>query len=113
MNFQTQSVYSSHQKTKEIGVSSLSDWSKFAAYRHNKEKFDPKILEPFDKVLIRSYNSTCWGVQLFSYIIEDDKDYPYLYTNGSHRYCIPYNDDTKHLLCTINEAPEYYKYWED
>ena len=89
------------------------DWSKFAAHRHNKEKFDPKILEPFDKVLVRSYNSTCWGVQLFSYIIEDEKDYPYLCTNGPHRYCIPYNDDTKHLLGTMDEAPYYYRYWED
>lgn len=26
---------------------------------------------------------------------------------------IPYNDDTKHLIDTIEEAPEYYKYWKD
>ena len=26
---------------------------------------------------------------------------------------IPYNDDTKHLISTTDEAPEFYKYWED
>ena len=29
------------------------------------------------------------------------------------RYCIPYNEDTKHLVGTTEEAPEYYRYWED
>ena len=28
-------------------------------------------------------------------------------------YCIPYNDDTKHLVGTEEEAPEYYRYWEN
>lgn len=28
-------------------------------------------------------------------------------------FCIPYNDDTKHLVGTKEEAPEYYRYWED
>ena len=37
------------------------------------------------------------------------------YNVGENLYtmCIPYNDDTKHLIGTKNEAPEYYKYWED
>lgn len=26
---------------------------------------------------------------------------------------IPYNDDTKHLIGTTEEAPEYYRYCED
>ena len=26
---------------------------------------------------------------------------------------IPYNEDTKHLNGTSDEAPEYYRYWED
>ena len=28
-------------------------------------------------------------------------------------FCIPYNDDTKQLVGTADEAPEYYRYWED
>ena len=31
----------------------------------------------------------------------------------SYDKCIPYNDETKHLLGTSDEAPEYYRYWED
>ena len=30
-----------------------------------------------------------------------------------YQYCIPYNDETKHLVGTTEEAPEYYRYWED
>lgn len=26
---------------------------------------------------------------------------------------IPYNEDTKHLVGTTEEAPEFYRYWED
>ena len=29
------------------------------------------------------------------------------------KFCVPYNDDTKHLVGTTDEAPEYYRYWED
>lgn len=28
-------------------------------------------------------------------------------------YVIPLNYDTEHLVDTIAEAPEYYRYWED
>lgn len=30
-----------------------------------------------------------------------------------YKYCVPYNDETKHLVGTKDEAPEYYRYWED
>ena len=82
------------------------DWSKF------KLKFDPSTLKPFDKVLVRDDGSECWEAQLFSHIIKDDADFPYVCTNDSNRYCIPYNDDTKHLVGTDDEAPEFYRYWE-
>ena len=26
---------------------------------------------------------------------------------------IPYNEETKHLIGTKEEAPEFYRYWED
>ena len=86
------------------------DWSKFKA---KKPKFDPKTLKPFDKVLVRDDNSEDWMVQLFSYIIGDKKIYPYVCIAYNYKYCIPYNDDTKHLIGTKDEAPEFYRYWED
>ena len=86
------------------------DWSKF---KPNKPKFDPRTLQPFDKVLVRDTNSEKWKIQLFSNIIELDVDYTYLCFTNPYRYCIPYNDDTKHLVWTTEEAPEFYRYWED
>lgn len=88
-------------------------WSKFTAPWYKKEKFNPKTLKPFDKVLVRCNNSESWKVQLFSHIIEDDKICPYVCISYNYKYCIPYNNDTKHLVGTNEEAPEYYIYWED
>ena len=85
------------------------DWSKFKV-KHNKPKFDPKTLKPFDKVLVRDINSNKWKIQLFSHVIERDVEYPYVCITNPYRYCIPYNDDTKHLLDTNEEAPEFYRY---
>lgn len=89
------------------------DWSKFTAPWYKKEKFDPKALKPFDKVLVKCNNSESWKVQLFSHIIKDDKICPYVCISYNYKYCIPYNNDTKHLVGTNEEAPEYYIYWED
>ena len=86
------------------------DWSKF---KPKQPKFDPKTLNTFDKVLTRYSKSGNWLVQLFSHTIEGELNYPYLCINNSYKYCIPYNDDTKHLVGTNEEAPEYYRYWED
>ena len=94
------------------------DWSKFSAPWYKKEKFDPKTLKPFDKVLVRDSMqvanslSSLWKCQIFSFIREDE-DYPYVCINDEYSFCIPYNDDTKHLVGTNKEAPEFYKYWED
>ena len=89
------------------------DWSKFTAPWYKKEKFNPKTLKPFDKVLVQCNNSESWKVQLFSHIIEGDKICPYVCISYNYKYCIPYNNDTKHLVGTNEEAPEYYRYWEN
>ena len=86
------------------------DWSKFKV---KKPKFDPKTLKPFDKVLVRDGNLGNWKNLFFSYIIERETCYPYFCLNNQYKYCIPYNDDTKHLVGTSEEAPEFYRYWED
>lgn len=86
------------------------DWSKF---KPKKPKFDPNTLKPFDKVLVRDGNLGNWKNIFFSYIIERETCYPYLCLNNKYKYCIPYNEDTKHLVGTTDEAPEFYRYWED
>ena len=85
------------------------DWSKFKV---KKPKFDPKTLQPFDKVLTRDRGEECWRCGLFSYIIKECAPYEYVCVDYGYKCCIPYNDDTKHLVGTKDEAPEYYRYWE-
>ena len=96
------------------------NWMIYMKYQDQYElvpnKFDPKNLIPFDKVLVRDSRlvsdspSSWWRCQIFSFIEEEDKDYPYVCIGESYSYCIPYNDDTKHLVGTNKEEPEYYRY---
>lgn len=89
------------------------DWSKFTAPWYKKEKFDPKTLKPFDKVLVKLSNDDVWLADFFSYYDKLEKYMKYVCVTHLAVFCIPYNDDTKHLLGTNKEAPEFYKYWED
>ena len=89
------------------------DWSKFTAPWYKKEKFDPNTLKPFDKVLVKLSNDDVWLADFFSYYDKLEKYMKYVCVTHLAVYCIPYNDDTKHLLGTNKEAPEFYKYWED
>lgn len=89
------------------------DWSKF---KSKKNRFDPRTLVAFDKVLVRLTKDCIWNATFFSHY---DKEvnwgcHPCVTTScKSYNKCIPYNDETKHLLGTSDEAPEYYRYWED
>ena len=88
----------------------MRDWSKFNVKKH---KFDPKTLKPFDKVLIRDTNKDNWHCDFFSHELDENTVYKYVTINYGYKHCIPYNDDTKHLVGTTEEAPEFYRYWED
>ena len=85
------------------------DWSKF---NPNKPKFDPKTLKPFDKVLVCNCDGDIWRCSIFSHIYGKD-NLPSVCNGIGYKYCILYNDDTKHLAGTNKEAPEFYRYWED
>ena len=85
------------------------DWSKFKPTQIKKPKFDPQTLQPFDRVLIRDSKYEDWRCNIFSHIYNRG-DYPFRTTNAYYAYCIPYNDDTKHLVGTKEEAPEFYRY---
>ena len=85
------------------------DWSKF---KPKQPKFDPKTLQPFDRVLVRDNNdnSESWRCDLFSHI--STGCFRFICVGNGYHYCIPYNDDTKHLVGTTDEAPEFYRHWE-
>ena len=93
----------------------MRDWSKFTAPWLKKERFNPKTLKVFDRVLVR-FDCGAWSATLFSHLIDSkfaNKKYDIICCGSVFGYCIPYNDDTKHLVGTRDEAPEFYKYWED
>lgn len=79
---------------------------------NKKDKFDPKTLQAFDRVLVRKFKTIKWRCDHFSHF--DGSNYnPCIASCCSYTFCIPYNDDTKHLVGTTEEAPEYYRYWEE
>ena len=92
------------------------DWSKFIAPWYKRERFNPNTLKPFDKVLAASMVDGRWVCDFFSHIGKSSRDSDRLYVGtgfGAYDRMIPYNEDTKHLVGTTEEAPKYYRYWED
>lgn len=89
------------------------DWSKFKV---KKAKFDPKTLQPFDKVLVRT-GTKRFHVWLPDFISippnEVDETILCMTIDTDIIMAIPYNEETKSLVGTNKEAPEFYRYWEE
>ena len=87
------------------------DWSKFERFwdKPRVERFDLNTLQPFDKVLIRNYDGCVWEPSFFGYKTDEDL----ICIAALNVRCIPYNEETKHLLGTTEDCPEYYKWWEE
>ena len=63
-----------------------------------KPKFDE--LKPFDKVVVRCGKSDKWSIDFFSHKVSDG----YICAGDTwFEYCIPYNEETAHLLGTTDE----------
>ena len=88
------------------------DWAKFERFwdKPKVERFDPKTLKPFDKVLVRD-DDCYWTADLFSHI--DNSIDKVCCSVFLWKQCVPYNDETKHLVGTTNDCPEFYKWWEE
>lgn len=87
------------------------DWSKFKV---KNPRFDPKTLQPFDKVITKC-SGWPWKCDIFSYCRErENKSIACYCTSEDYVYdkCIPYNEETKDLVGTNKECKDYYKYWE-
>lgn len=84
------------------------DWSKFVPL---SKRFNPKEFKPFDKVLAKNRFSSKWTCTFFSYT-DNNVSFPVYCSGGYFKVCIPYNEETKHLIGTNEDCPEYYKWWE-
>lgn len=72
-------------------------------------KFDISTLQPFDKVLVRrDYGD--WFATMFSHY---KKGRFYSSDACSWDRCVPYNNETKHLVGTDEIPPEKYITWEE
>ncbi len=84
------------------------DWNKF---KMPIKRFDVNEFKPFDKILTKKYSDTEWQANLFSC-----QSFESIKTIGNQtvwKYAIPYNEETSHLVNTLNDCPEYYKWWKD
>lgn len=61
-------------------------------------------LKPFDKVLVRDSDDGEWKADFFSHNrLVKDSDYYFSCVGNMWRHCIPYNEETKHLLGTTDD----------
>lgn len=102
--------YNSYNKTECLLLPSKDqrDWSKWKCPKPKKPKFDPKSLKPFDKIIAK-YPKGSWRCAFFSHL----HPHGVAFTTESTANVVPFNDETKHLVGTTDEAPDFYKYWED
>lgn len=73
-------------------------------------KFDVCTLRPFDKVLCRMNDDDIWGISLFERYIPTNP-YPFFCIQDTYNQCIPYNDETIHLLGTTQQVSDKYINW--
>ena len=78
-----------------------------------EKQFTIGDFKPFDRVLVKYQTGSKWGIELFERYDNDLIDYPYICLRSVGKYCIPYNDETKHLLGTTDDYKGKYKTWED
>ena len=71
-----------------------------------KQVVDLKIkwmsLKPFDKVITRNAYDDIWTANIFSHM-DSCGEYVTIGCAGGYHYCLPYNDETAHLLGTTDE----------
>lgn len=91
------------------------DWSKFERFwdKPKVEKFDINTLQPFDKVLVRDTDYFEWNACLFSHISSNKYAGLAMCDGAFWKQVIPYNDETKYLIGTNEDCPDYYKNWEE
>lgn len=84
-------------------------WNECALSIDRIHKFDINTFNPFDRVLARHGSSYKWTTDFFSYLY--DNRHKFVCSSNVYQECVPYNDETKHLVGTDKECPEYYKTW--
>ena len=91
-----------------LSLSKKDDSFMFAeeTYAEKKQVVDLKIkwiaLKPFDKVITRNAFDDIWTANIFSHM-NSCGEYVTIGCAGGYHYCLPYNDETAHLLGTTDD----------
>ena len=95
-----------------IFISNQDSWE---LVHDKKPRFDPKTFQPFDKVLVKrgDENYHLWFPDFISFPPNDVDETVLCMTTDDVDMVIPYNEETKRLIETNEDAPEFYRYWED
>ena len=102
--------YSLNGKVGSIKLRNLDLFKTHPNYKElelPKPHYDISNFKPFDRVLVRQDDSCTWGVSFFG-------RYGGMFmccNNVCFIQCIPFNDDTKHLLGTTDMPDEMYINW--
>lgn len=92
-----------NEEQRQLLINALQDSKEPLAKEYLKRFFgiEKEEFQPFDKVLVRENKESIWKAAFFSHIRKVYVTYPYV-TTGDMGYneCIPYNEETKHLLGT-------------
>lgn len=79
------------------------DWSKFGVSDQVTDQETKPQFKPFEQVLVRDDDDEKWGPAFFS-VLDSSRVDPFGVMGNEwpvfYNQCIPYNDDTKHLLYT-------------
>lgn len=99
-------------KMKEAGYEWDSDKKEL---RRIKSHYDIANFKPFDKVLVRCGNDERWMIEFYceydTLVHTSHGYYPFMGIGDSYSQCIPFNNDTKHLLGTSDMPSEEYINW--
>lgn len=87
------------------------DWTTFKAPIKVIERFDPKTLKPYDKVLGRDNRNFMWDATFFSHI-DKESCFPLRTVSAGYIQLIPFKGN-EHLVGKCGEPDEYYRYWEE
>ena len=94
------------EEKQKLFVALEKEGKRWNAETKQVEDIENKYFKPKDWCLMRTASDYAWCLCQFSNMDSDS----YVAIGGAmHEYCIPYNDETKHILGTTEDAPEKYK----
>ena len=99
------------EEKQKLFVALAKEGKRWNAETKQVEDITPKCaLRPFDKVIVRIVDSSIWCCDIFSHFNTIRRTFV---CTGEINYdeCVPFNDETKYLLGTTEDAPEKYKTW--